>query len=264
MKKEITIAISPCPNDTFIFGAMLNGYIKSDLDIEYYLYDVEQLNQLAIKKAIDVIKVSVAVYPYVKDNYKILRCGGAIGRGFGPILVSKKDFSQKDIKNLRLGIPGKHTTAYLLFKNAYPDFRGKVIDIRYDNIVPSLLKEEIDIGILIHETRFTYKDYGLKLIQDLGKWWEDTTNYPIPLGCILAKRELGNTMHNTIENLIKKSIDFAERNMDKIWNFIKDNAQEMDREIILKHINTFVNEFSKDMTDEGYNAIEKLVGLNEI
>lgn len=259
MKKDIRLAISPCPNDTFIFGALLQGFIETNLNVTYHLFDVEELNKLAMEGDIDVIKVSVAVYPFVKNKYKILRCGGAIGRGFGPILVSKKKILDNNMENLRLGIPGKHTTAYLLFKNAYPDFKGEVIHIRYDKIVKNLQDDKIDIGILIHETRFTYKEYGLNLIKDLGKWWEETTNYPIPLGCILAKRDLGNEFHKRIENLIRLSINYAENNLDRIWDFIKQHAQEMDDEIILKHINTFVNEFSKDMKEEGLSAIERLL-----
>ena len=257
--KKLYFAISPCPNDTYIFGALLKGFIDTPFEIDFILRDVEELNKLAIKGHFDVIKVSVAMYPKVRDKYVLLSSGGAMGRGCGPIIVSRQGLNINDLMGLRVGIPGKNTTAYLLFTKAVPDFKGEILEIKYNEIIPSLLKGDIDVGILIHEARFTYKEYGLNLVMDLGQWWEEETDLPIPLGCILAKNDLGNKMHIKIESLIRNSIKYADNNLEKIWPFIKENAQEMEDEVILSHIKTFVNEFSIDIGIQGNRAIDVLL-----
>ena len=255
---KLKFAVSPCPNDTYIFGGLFLKKVSFPFDIEFVLEDVERLNKFCLHGQYDVLKVSAAIYSQVKDKYVLLRCGGAISRGCGPVVVSKKDFTLSQIQNRTIGIPGKNTTAFYIFKKAVPDFKGKIIELRYDKIIPSILEEKIDAGILIHEARFTYGEYGLKLIIDLGKWWEHTTNYPIPLGCILAKKELGEKVIGQIEDAIKRSIEYAEKNLDDIWPFIKQNGQEMDDRVIKRHIETFVNEFSKDIGTDGMAAIEFL------
>ncbi|WP_461834211.1 1,4-dihydroxy-6-naphthoate synthase [Desulfothermus sp.] len=256
--RKLNFAISPCPNDTYIFGGLLLKKVPFPIEIDFLLEDVEKLNNLCIQGIYDVIKVSCAIYSQVKDKYVLLGCGGAIGRGCGPVVVSKKGFSISQVQDKSIGIPGKNTTAFYIFKKVVPDFKGRIIELRYDKIIPAILEGGIDAGILIHEARFTYGEYGLELIIDLGKWWEDTTSYPIPLGCILAKKELGERVIGQIEDGIKRSIEYAEKNLADIWPLIKQNAQEMDDSVIKKHIKTFVNEFSKDIGDEGRAAIEFL------
>ncbi len=257
MKKCLKFAVSPCPNDTFIFGGLLTGKIYVPFEIDYVLKDVEELNNLCVQGEHDVIKVSAAVYPKVKEKYLLLSCGGAMGRGCGPIIVSKKDLN--DIESITIGIPGKNTTAFAIFLKAFPNFFGNIVELRYDEIIPEILKGRIDAGILIHEARFTYLNYGLKLVIDLGKWWEDATSFPIPLGCILAKKDLGDNLIMIIEEKIRQSISYAENNLNNIWPFIKEHAQEMDDEVIKRHIHTFVNEFSWDLREEGKRAVYELV-----
>jgi 1,4-dihydroxy-6-naphthoate synthase len=260
MKRKLSFGISPCPNDTYIFGALFKGYLKKvPFKIEYVLKDVEELNKMAYTGICDVIKVSVAVYSKVKKDYVLLKSGAALGRGCGPVVVSRTPLNLDMLKRAVIGIPGKNTTAYLLFLKAIGDFAGEVREIRYDRIVHSVLEKEVDAGILIHEARFSYKNYGLCLVEDLGRWWEQTTNLPIPLGCILAKKELGQDMHHKLEELIQESIFFAQKNIEAIWPFIKNNAQEMEDNIIKRHIMTFVTNFSIDLGSEGLNAIEKLI-----
>jgi len=256
--RKLNFAISPCPNDTYIFGGLFLKKVSFPFEVDFILQDVERLNKLCMQGQYDVIKVSCAIYSQVKDRYVLLRCGGAMGRGCGPVVVSKKGFSISEIQGKSIGIPGKNTTAFYIFKKAVPDFRGKIVELRYDKIIPAILEGDIDVGILIHEARFTYGEYGLELILDLGKWWEDTTSYPIPLGCILAKKELGEEIVRQIEDGIKRSIEYAEKNLAYIWPFIKQNAQEMDDSVIKRHIETFVNQFSKDIGDKGRGAIEFL------
>ena len=257
--KKLYFAISPCPNDTYIFAGLLKGFIDNPFEIDFILRDVEELNKLAMKGYFDVIKVSVAMYPSLRDKYVLLSSGGAMGRGCGPIVVSRQRLDLKDLMGLRVGIPGKNTTAYLLFTKAMPGFKGEILEITYNEIIPSLLQGDIDVGILIHEARFTYKEYGLNLVMDLGQWWEEETDLPIPLGCILAKNDLGSKIHTKIESLIRDSIKYADHNLEKIWPFIKQNAQEMGDEVILSHIKTFVNEFSIDIGIQGNRAIDALI-----
>ncbi len=257
----LTFGISPCPNDTFIFGALKLGLVNigEDKGMRFILRDVEELNRLALEGSCDVIKTSVAAYGRVRDRYVLLDSGGALGRGVGPLVVAKDPISLEANDELLVAIPGKLTTAYLLFKMAYPSFSGRIIEMRYDEIFDAVESQEVDAGVVIHEGRFTYGERGLIRLMDLGTWWEENTSLPVPLGCILARKDLGEPLIHSIEDAIRESLEFARKDPTCIWDFVKTNAQEMDEEVIYKHIQTFVTEFSISLGEEGRKAIEELV-----
>ena len=255
---KFTLGFSFCPNDTFIFYAMTHGTLKTSLNFAVHMADVEELNRMALKGKLDITKISVAVLPRLKD-YVLLDAGAAFGLEEAPIVVSKT----KNLNELTsLAIPGKNTTAYLLFSKFFPEIKEKVHikDMRYDLIMEAVFNEEVDAGILIHEGRFTYKNKGLKLIADLGHIWKTRYNdLPIPLGCIVIKKELGK-YKSEIERLIRESIEFAYRHEEEVMPFVKQHAQELSDETIEKHIKAFVNEYSFELGEQGKKAIEILTG----
>lgn len=241
---KIDIAISTCPNDTFIFGAMLNEQIKCEHKFHAYMDDVQVLNRMALKNSSDILKVSYGVVPDILDNYRILKSGGALGFGCGPLVVSKED---KDIRTLRrIAIPGVNTSAFRFFKMFYgEDFH--FIQLRFDMIMPAVLSGEVDAGVVIHEGRFVYQQMGLHKLCDLGQMYEEKFRSPIPLGCIvISKSILSET--DKINYTIRKSIEFAEENYDQVLPFIRENAMELDDDVIRQHIELYVNEYSHDVT----------------
>ncbi|UOD34414.1 1,4-dihydroxy-6-naphthoate synthase [Deferribacteraceae bacterium V6Fe1] len=242
----LRLGISTCPNDTFIFGPIINRFIEHRYDIKVVLDDVEVLNNLAIKNKLDIIKVSYGVVDKVKENYMVLTAGGALGFGCGPILVSKKIRYQDNLKKAKIGIPGFNTSAFKIYRHFFSDFENDFIEMRFDKIMPAVVNGEIDAGLVIHEGRFVYKDYGLTKIVDLGDLWESKYNLPIPLGCILINKNMVNIAGDFC-NLIRNSINFSSENYMKIYPFIKKYAQELNNEIIKKHIELFVNDFSLDV-----------------
>ncbi len=257
--REIFIGISPCPNDTFIFGALYKGFVDTTpYKLNFILEDVETLNKYAHNATFDVIKVSVANYKFVKKHYFLLKAGSALGRGVGPLVVARNSISAHELKEAEVAIPGRYTTAAFLFKFFFKH-TGKVVELSYDRIITEVLEKRVKAGILIHETRFVYSSYGLVKIADLGEMWEQHTSFPLPLGVILAKRELGSDFCGWFEGKIRESIRYAQFNRDLIWDFIKENAQEMDDNTINTHIDTFVNEYSYDLKKEGEEAILKLL-----
>lgn len=259
MTEPLKLGISPCPNDTYIFYGLLNERVNTyGFEIETTFSDVQVLNEMAEDNSLDVVKISVAAYPKIKDHYRILRSGGALGWQCGPVLVAanKKDFSE--IKKAKIAIPGRFTTANLLLK-LHGQHQGPLIEKRYDHIIDSITSGECQAGLLIHEGRFTYQDYGLTKILDFGEWWEAQTKMPLPLGIIVAKRRLGQQYIARLEKMIQESIRFARQNPDQVWTFIRQHAQELDDQIIKKHIDTFVTDYSVDLGETGYKAINKLL-----
>jgi len=242
----LRLGISTCPNDTFIFGPIIKNFVKHRYDIKVVLDDVEVLNNMAIKNKLDIIKVSYGVVDKVIENYMVLKAGGALGFGCGPILVSKYVNSQDNLRNAKVGVPGFNTSAFRIYKHFFSDFENDFIEMRFDKIMPAIVKGEIDAGIVIHEGRFVYKDYGLNKIADLGDLWESRYNLPIPLGCILINKNIVNIAGDFC-NLIRNSIKFSSENHNNIYPFIKKYAQELNDEIIKKHIEFFVNDFSLDV-----------------
>ncbi len=255
--KSFTLGFSGCPNDTFIFYALINNKINFDLDFKYLISDVEELNKRVILKELDISKVSFHLFGYVSDEYVILPSGSALGRGCGPLLIAKRDYSLDELTKKVIAIPGKWTTAHLLLKLLLPKLEHT--KIMYFNEIPdAVARGEVDAGVIIHESRFTYKEKGLICISDLGKWWEDTTGLPIPLGGIIAKRELSKEVLTKFSNAIKESTLYSFSHKSECMPFIKRYAQELDDDVILKHISLYVNDFTIDLAEEGKKALTML------
>ncbi len=262
--KTLSLGYSPCPNDTFIFYALVHGKIKTeDLNFKEILLDVETLNQMAVKGELDITKVSYNAFGNLRDDYCLLRSGGALGRGCGPLVVASKECEMKDLKGKTIAIPGELTTAYLLLQLYEPDFRSNVKVMPFHEIMGAVKEGKVDAGLIIHEGRFTYPSYGLKKIIDLGEWWKKETGLPIPLGCIIAKRSLGIDVISKVERLIMESVLYAISRRDEPVKYIKEHSQELDDSVIAEHINLYVNDYSIDIGDEGIRAVRKLLDMAE-
>ena len=258
---NFTLGFSPCPNDTFIFDALVNKKIDTgDFNFTVRLEDVETLNGLAKKEALDFTKISYGVLPLVAENYKVLNSGSALGKGVGPLLISKKPVDFEEVENYTIAIPGENTTAHLLFSLAFPNARNKVFK-RYDEIEDAVLNSDKILGVIIHENRFTYMNKGLHKIVDLGNYWEEKTSLPIPLGGIVGKRSIKPRILNDVDSLIKKSIEYSFSNYPFISDYIKKHSQEMEEEVMKKHIDLYVNNFSLGLGADGQNAIKQLMRI---
>lgn len=254
---KLTLGFSPCPNDTFIFDALIHHKIDTEgLDFEVFFDDVETLNQKAFNADLDITKLSYHAYAYAIKDYVLLDAGSALGFGVGPMLICK---NPQDLNNpdLRVGIPGKYTTANFLLSLAYPHLKNKQAMV-FSDIEQKLLNDEIDLGLIIHENRFTYHDKGLQKVQDLGEYWETETQSAIPLGGIVIKRSLPDVVKQKVNRLIRKSVEFAFENPASALPFIKLHAQEMDEKVMYQHIDLYVNKYSVDLGIEGKKAIQTL------
>ena len=258
---KLTIGFSPCPNDTFIFDALVNNKINTGgLSLEVILEDVETLNQWAIQGKLDITKLSYGVLPLVLKNYIVLNSGSALGTGVGPLLIRNERSATKNVEDQIIAIPGEHTTAHLLFSLAYPDAKNKIF-LRYNEIEEYVVSGK-GPGVIIHENRFTYQDKGLVKITDLGDYWEKVTGNPIPLGGIGIRRSVPNEIIIKMDALIKESIEFAyKNNYRELDNYVKIHSQEMSEEVMRKHIDLYVNNYSLDLKMEGRAAIEKLLNV---
>lgn len=256
---RFSLGFSSCPNDTFIFDALVNCKIDTEgLEFDVIYADIEQLNSWAIQSKLDVTKLSYHAYTYCKDHYIILDSGSALGKNCGPLLITRKDV--KFHNTSKIAIPGKYTTANMLLDIAYPDYQNKV-EVIFSNIENQLLEKEVDAGLIIHENRFTYQDKGLVKIQDLGQFWEQKTSSLIPLGGIVVKRNISDDMQRKIQRVLKRSIIYAMNNREDSFEYIKLHAQETDRHIIDAHINLYVNDFTISLSNEGRKSIEKMFHL---
>ncbi|MDZ7760992.1 MAG: 1,4-dihydroxy-6-naphthoate synthase [Desulfovermiculus sp.] len=256
MAQTLKLGISPCPNDTYIFAPLLQERIDlHPYALQYQLADVQELNEAVWAQALDVAKISMAVYPQIHEHYRLLGCGGALGRGCGPLLVAGRPRKIKELAQVPIAVPGKLTTACMLLL-AHGGFQGRLQVMRYDKIMPAVAQGEVQAGVIIHEGRFTYPDHGLHLVLDLGAWWEKHTGLPIPLGGIVARRSLGSEFAAWMEDRIRASLDYAREHEAEIWPFIQEQAQELDARTIREHIRTFVNDFSRDMGDDGWAAVQ--------
>lgn len=254
---KLTLGFSPCPNDTFIFDALIHHKIDTEgLDFDVVFDDVETLNQKAFNAELDITKLSYHAYGYAIKDYVLLDAGSALGFGVGPVLICKNELDLTK-ENLKVGIPGKYTTANFLLSLAYPNLKNK-IELVFSDIEQKLLNEEIDLGLIIHENRFTYRDKGLLKVKDLGEYWEEKTNCAIPLGGIVIKRSLPDNIKQKVNRLIRKSVEFAFQNPKSALPFIKSHAQEMDEKVMYQHIELYVNKYSVDLGEEGKEAIEIL------
>jgi 1,4-dihydroxy-6-naphthoate synthase len=276
---KLTIGFSPCPNDTFIFDALIHHKIDTEgLNFEVFYDDVETLNQKAFRGELDITKLSYHAFAYAADKYILLDAGSALGFGVGPLLITKsiEPFIQNSSKSIvtslvgsqstdlnlaisksKIGIPGKFTTANFLLSLAFPEATNK-IEIVFSEIEGAVLNGTIDCGLIIHENRFTYQDRGLKKIVDLGEFWERTTGCAIPLGGIVANRNLPADVQHKINRVLKRSVEFAFANPKSGLEYIRSHAQEMSEEVMYKHIDLYVNKFSVDLGEEGKKAVNLL------
>ena len=256
----LSLGFSPCPNDCFMFDAIVNRRIDLEgLEFSVRLADVEALNEAAFAGAADVTKLSYHAYAYCTDAYVLLDAGSALGRNCGPLLISKREISQREIAEggLRIAIPGKYTTANFLLGLAFPNARDKT-PLLFSAIEPALLNGEFDAGLIIHENRFTYEAKGLKKIIDLGEFWEAETGAPIPLGGIVIKRGLPDEVKQSVNRVLRRSVEYAFAHRDASLPFVREHAQEMSEEVMYQHIDLYVNEYSVDLGEEGRRAVRLL------
>lgn len=259
----ITLGFSPCPNDTFIFDALVNKKIDTEgLDFSVKLEDVQTLNDWAINGKLDVSKISYGVLPLLLDKYKLLSSGGALGQGVGPLLIALKEPAnlQSALPNMQVAIPGKNTTAHLLFSMAFPQATNKKFLV-FNQVEDAVLTGTVDAGVIIHENRFTYQDKGLVKLIDLGKYWEEQTKAPIPLGGIVIRKEMNLKLQKQVDTLIKKSVEFAFENYPLLTDYVRQHAQEMNEAVMRKHIDLYVNDYSIDLGENGKKAIQKLLDV---
>jgi Predicted periplasmic solute-binding protein len=255
---QLKLGFSTCPNDTFMFDAMVNKRIDTEgFSFLTELADIEKLNQHALAAEFDVIKISYALYPKVSEHYQILNSGSALGHANGPLLVSKHKIYPDEVESLNIAIPGANTTANLLLDVAFPKITSKK-EYLFSDIEDVVLSGEADAGLLIHENRFTYEERGLKKIIDLGTWWEEHTKLPIPLGGIVVRRSLPQTIKEAINRVLYHSVEFAMENPKASHDYIKQHAQSMKDDVVMKHINLYVNQYSVDLGMKGREAIEGL------
>ncbi len=257
-EKLLTLAYSPCPNDTYIFAALANGLLENVPPISVQLEDIENLNNSALKGDYEFTKVSYAVVPDLLENYKMLRAGGALGHGCGPLLVARPGTGKtlEDFKDKLIAIPGERTTAFMLL-NLAMGARPQTLAMRFDKIIESVAGGTVDAGLIIHESRFTYKELDLVSIADLGEWWESETKMPVPLGAIMIRNDVAERSDD-FNNAIRKSLRYARENEKDVMKYVKEHANEMDDTVMRKHIETYVNEYTDDIGDDGIAAVKEL------
>lgn len=255
-----TLAYSPCPNDTYIFAALANGLLGDAPSVRVQLSDIEELNAAAARGEYELVKVSYGAVPYLTDHYRVLRSGGALGRGCGPLLVARPSGSPalfSEFAHRRIAIPGERTTAFMLLQMALGR-RLKTTQMRFDRIVPAIVEGRVDAGLIIHESRFTYRDAGLISIADLGEWWETMTLLPIPLGAILVRNDIDDDAARSIGAAIGRSLAFARSNEATIMPYVREHSVERSEEIARQHIALYVNEFTDDLGEAGVEAVHAL------
>lgn len=259
---RLSLSISPCPNDTFMFDALINGRIDSrGLEFDVHYADIEELNRRVVGGVSDVSKVSCAVLPEIAYAYRILDSGSALGRGNGPLLVGRAGVKDSGSGGLKVAVPGFRTTANLLISRLFPHITDKN-EVLFSQIAESVASGRYDAGVLIHEGRFTYRKHGLELLADLGAEWERVTGLPLPLGSIVVSRRLPEEVQAAVGELLRESIRYALANPAASADFVKSHAQEMDDDVIRSHIGMFVNDFSISLGADGRRAIKKLTGLD--
>jgi len=257
---KLTLGYSPCPNDTFIFDALVNKKIDTEgIEFDVVLEDVETLNRWSFEKKLDITKLSYPAFFQNLDKYVLLNSGAALGKGVGPLLISKQNIQHStfNIQQATIALPGKNTTANLLFSFAYPAAKNKKHMI-FSAIEESVLNEQTELGVIIHENRFTYQQKGLHKVTDLGEYWEEKMRAPIPLGGIAVSRAIDKKVGLKIDKLIRKSIEFAFANYPLVTEYVKRHSQEMSEDVMRQHIELYVNNFSIDLGDDGKEAIKTL------
>ncbi|MEV0223698.1 1,4-dihydroxy-6-naphthoate synthase [Streptomyces sp. NPDC050704] len=257
----LQIAYSPCPNDTFVFDAWAHGRIPGAPALDVTFADIDITNGMAERGEFDVLKVSYAVLPYVLDEYALLPCGGALGRGCGPLVLTREP--GVDLTGRTVAVPSERSTAYLLFRlwaaDTVPGGVGEVVVMPFHEIMPAVRDGKVDAGLVIHEARFTYQNYGLHRLADMGEHWEATTGLPIPLGAIIAKRSLGPELLHRLADSARASVRAAWDDPEASRPYVRAHAQEMDRKVADQHIGLYVNEFTADLGEDGYAAVRGLL-----
>jgi len=255
-----TLAYSPCPNDTYVFAALTNGLLDDAPEVRVHLADIEELNNSAARGEFELTKVSYGAIPFLMDRYRILPSGGALGRGCGPLLVALPGGAPplfSEFAHKRIAIPGERTTAYLLLQLALGT-RPKTVQMRFDQIVGAVARGEVDAGLIIHESRFTYREAGLIAIADLGEWWENMTLLPTPLGAILARDDIGDDEARAVNAAIRRSLAFARANEASVMPYVREHAVEMNDRVMRAHIELYVNEYTDDLGENGRDAVHAL------
>lgn len=261
--KILSLGYSPCPNDTYIFYALAHNKVTiPGYKIEERLEDVETLNRLALKGLLDLTKVSFHALGHLRDRYVLLRSGGALGRGCGPLVIAPKASDMRSLRGKRIAIPGKLTTANLLLQ-LYGEGYENLLTVPFDQIMSTIQRGDADAGVIIHESRFTYQEEGFHEILDLGAWWEEDSGLPIPLGGILARRNLGPETIQAVDQAIRASLEFARQNPQLPRNYIKRHSQELSDKVIDAHIELYVNDFSLNLGEQGVAAVEFLMARAE-
>jgi 1,4-dihydroxy-6-naphthoate synthase len=256
--QQLTFGYSPCPNDTFMFYGIASGAITlPGCAVAVQLQDIETLNQMALSGQLDISKLSVFAWLKVRGAYRLMRSGAALGYGCGPVLVARRNLTPAEVIRSRVVLPGEWTTAHLLFRLWLPE-AGQRYFTAYHRIYDELATGRADCGVIIHESRFTYEQQGFREIIDLGRWWEEQTGLPVPLGCIAARSALGPQLLQAVDGLLCRSIEATQQNPDAALPYIRRYAQEMDSEVLRNHIATFVNAFSLDIGATGLKAVEEL------
>jgi 1,4-dihydroxy-6-naphthoate synthase len=255
---KLTLGFSPCPNDTFIFDALVHKKVDTEgLEFDILLADVEELNQGAFAERLDITKLSYHAYAYVAEQYMLLDSGSALGNGCGPLLIAREPVPAADIPGLRIAIPGKYTTANFLLSLAFPDARDKT-SFLFSDIEDAVLDQRADAGLIIHENRFTYASKGLVKLIDLGAYWEETTGMPIPLGGIAIRRALPADIRQTVGRVLRRSVEFALDNPRQTLDYVRCHAQEMDEAVMFQHIHLYVNEYTRALGTQGRAAVQLL------
>ncbi len=260
---KLTLGFSPCPNDTFMFDALVHQKVDTEgLEFDVRLEDVETLNRMALEKQLDITKLSFNAFLHANSDYILLQSGSALGKNCGPLVISKKDKSLFN-SNSTVAIPGIYTTAHSLFKLAFPTFTNTK-EIVFSEIEDAVLNDTVDAGVIIHENRFTYKQKGLKKVMDLGEYWESETNLPIPLGGIAISRVISTEIQQKVQRVLKRSIEYAFQNPKSSEEYVCQYAQEMSYDVMQKHIQLYVNEYSVNLGKEGIKAIVYLFERNNV
>ncbi|OUD02474.1 1,4-dihydroxy-6-naphthoate synthase [Streptomyces swartbergensis] len=259
--EQLKIAYSPCPNDTFVFDALAHGRVPGAPGFDVTFADIDITNGMAERGEFDVLKVSYAVLPYVLDEYALLPCGGALGRGCGPLVLTRE--ADVDLAGRTVAVPSEKSTAYLLFRlwaaDTLSDGVGEIVVMPFHEIMPAVRDGKVDAGLVIHEARFTYRDYGLHKLADMGEHWENTTGLPIPLGAIIAKRSLGEQKLRLLADSIRTSVRAAWDDPEASRPYVMEHAQEMDPAVADQHIGLYVNEFTAGLGEDGYAAVRGLL-----
>jgi 1,4-dihydroxy-6-naphthoate synthase len=256
---KLTFGFTPCPNDAFAFHALVHGLVPAPFEVEPVLLDIEELNRRAAEGDLQLTKLSFGAAAAAGDRYRLLRSGAALGRGVGPVVVARKAGSLEEVATGRIAVPGLETTAFLLLRLAAPAL-GEVVELRYDRILAAVVGGEVDAGLIIHESRFTYGEHGLVAVADLGEWWEGETGLPVPLGGIFARSDLELDLVHEAEAAIRASVEYAFAHPEASREWVRSLAQELSDEVCAAHIALYVNASSLDIGDEGLTAIERLIG----